>query len=67
MNGDGGARPRPRFFARTRVRLVVSRVLVAVGLVLGVIGVVSGRYGWLFAGIVVVGLGAASGPSRLRR
>ncbi|MCD5345771.1 hypothetical protein PX701_00755 [Agromyces sp. H3Y2-19a] len=65
MNGDGGARP--RFFARPRVRLVVSRVLVAVGLVLGVIGVVSGRYGWLFAGIVVVGLGAASGPSRLRR
>ncbi|MGW9168159.1 hypothetical protein [Agromyces sp. NPDC055658] len=67
MSGPGDGRPRPRFLARPKVRLVISRVLVAVGIVLGVIGVVSGRYGWLFAGIVVVGLGAATGPLRLRR
>jgi hypothetical protein len=58
---------KPRFFARPKVRRILSRVAVAVGIVLAVIGVVSGRYGWLFAGIIVVGLGAAMGPGRIRR
>ncbi|HEY9323518.1 MAG TPA: hypothetical protein VIP50_01185 [Agromyces sp.] len=58
---------KPRFFARPKVRRILSRVVVAVGIVLAVIGVVSGRYGWLFAGIIVVGLGAAMGPGRIRR
>ncbi|WP_139415984.1 hypothetical protein [Agromyces laixinhei] len=58
---------RPGFFARPKVRRILSRVVVAVGIVLAVIGIVSGRYGWLFAGIIVVGLGAAMGPARIRR
>lgn len=58
---------RQRLFARPGFRRVLSRVVVVVGAVLALIGVVSGRYGWLFAGVVVVGLGAAMGPSRIRR
>lgn len=61
---DPAARP---FFSRPKVRLVLARVIVAVGVVLAVVGVVSGRYGWLFAGIIVIGLGAALGPARIRR
>ncbi|GAA1795866.1 hypothetical protein GCM10009748_34280 [Agromyces lapidis] len=48
------------------MRRILSRSVVVVGIVLAVIGVVSGRYGWLFAGIIVVGLGAAMGPGRIR-
>ncbi|MFF2496385.1 hypothetical protein [Agromyces sp. NPDC058064] len=58
---------RPRLFARPGFRRGLSRVLVVVGIVLALIGVISARYGWLFAGIVVTGLGAAYGPWRLRR
>lgn len=64
MNRQAG---RPRLIARPGFRRVVSRIVVVVGIVLALIGVVSARYGWLFAGIVVVGLGAAMGPSRIRR
>ncbi|WP_026482127.1 hypothetical protein [Agromyces subbeticus] len=58
---------KPRFFARPKVRRILSRTVVAIGIVLAVIGVVSGRYGWLFAGIIATGLGAAMGPGRIRR
>ncbi|MGW9632200.1 hypothetical protein ACWGST_16000 [Agromyces sp. NPDC055520] len=58
---------RPPLFSRPRFRRILSRIVVVVGIVLAVIGVVSGRYGWLFAGIIVVGLGAAAGPGRIRR
>ena len=64
MSGSG---EQPRFFDRPKVRRILSRVVVAIGIVLAVIGVVSGRYGWLFAGIIVTGLGAAMGPGRIRR
>jgi type IV secretory pathway VirB2 component (pilin) len=46
---------------------VVSRVVVVIGIVLAVIGIVTGRLGFLVAGIIVVGLGAAMGPGRIRR
>jgi hypothetical protein len=62
-----GPAERPRFLARPKVRRILSRTVVVLGAVLAVIGVVSGRYGWLFAGIIVVGLGAAMGPGRIRR
>ncbi|MEF3404650.1 hypothetical protein [Agromyces sp. CCNWLW203] len=58
---------KPRFFARPKVRRILSRTVVVVGIVLAAIGVVSGRYGLLFAGIIAVGLGAAMGPARIRR
>ncbi|WP_157432161.1 hypothetical protein [Agromyces italicus] len=58
---------RPMRFSRPAFRRVLSRVVVVIGIVLALIGVVSGRYGWLFAGIIVTGLGAAYGPWRLRR
>ncbi|MFB6610787.1 hypothetical protein ACFCVO_10730 [Agromyces sp. NPDC056379] len=67
MSGPAGPAEKPRFFARPRVRRILSRTVVAVGIVLAVIGVVSGRYGWLFAGIIATGLGAAMGPGRIRR
>lgn len=67
MSGPGTPAENPRFFNRPKVRRVLSRTVVAVGIVLAVIGVVFGRYVWLFAGIIVVGLGAAMGPGRIRR
>lgn len=57
----------PRFFARPKVRRVLSRIAVVAGILLAVFGVIAGRYGFLFAGIIVVGLGAAMGPGRIRR
>jgi len=50
-----------------RVRLVLARVIVAVGVVLAVIALVTARWGLLFAAVIVVGLGAALGPARIRR
>lgn len=49
-----------------RVRLVIARVIVVAGLVLALVGILTARYGFLFAGIVVVGLAAAFGPARRR-
>jgi hypothetical protein len=49
------------------VRRLLARVVVVVGILLGLIGLLTARWGLLFAGIVVVGLGAALGPARIRR
>jgi len=49
-----------------RVKLVLARIVVAVGILLAVIALVTARWGFLFVGIVVVGLGAAMGPARRR-
>ncbi|HEU0180989.1 hypothetical protein ACWEOH_09880 [Agromyces sp. NPDC004153] len=49
-----------------RTRLVLARIVVVVGAVLGLIGLLTARWGLLFAGIVVIGLGAAMGPARAR-
>ncbi|AWB96514.1 hypothetical protein DCE93_13390 [Agromyces badenianii] len=64
MSGSG---ERPRLLERPKLRRILARIVVAIGIVLAVIGVVSARYGWLFAGIILVGLGAAMGPARIRR
>ena len=56
---DGGWLP-------PRVRLALARIVVAIGIVLAVIALVTGRLGFLFAAIVIVGLGAAMGPARRR-
>lgn len=55
------------FFSRPKVRLVLARVSVSVGIVLAIIGVLTARYAWLFAGLIVIGIGAALGPARIRR
>ncbi|WP_164990617.1 hypothetical protein [Agromyces albus] len=55
---------RPR---SARMRLLLARVVVAVGIVLVVVAIVSGRLGFLVVGVIVVGLGAALGPARIRR
>lgn len=65
--------PRPgpglvgRFFARPNVRRTISRVVVVLGALLMVFALLTARYGYLVVGIIVVGLGAAMGPGRLRR
>lgn len=64
MSGTEG---RPGFFARPKVRLVLARVVVVVGIVMALFAVVTARYGFLFAGIIVIGLGAALGPARIRK
>ena len=47
-----------------RVRLVLARVVVAVGIVVALIAIVTARYGFLFVAVIVIGLGAAMGPGR---
>ena len=56
-----------RWTSSPRVRRVLARVVVVVGVLLALIGLLTARWGLLFAGIVVVGLGAALGPARIRR
>lgn len=58
--------PRRRSRLSPRVRLILARVVVVVGIVLGLIGLLTARWALLFAGIIVVGLGAAMGPARRR-
>ncbi|MET4159967.1 hypothetical protein [Agromyces sp. PvR057] len=69
--GDAGAEaPRglfARLFAKPTVRAVLARVVVVVGAVFMVAGLLTARYGYLVVGVIVVGLGAALGPGRLRR
>jgi type IV secretory pathway VirB2 component (pilin) len=56
-----------RWTSSPRVRRVVSRIVVVIGIVLAAIALLTARWGLLFAGIIVVGLGAAMGPGRIRR
>lgn len=58
---------RARLTSSSRVRRVVARIVVVVGIVLGAIGLITARYGFLLAGLLVVALGAAMGPARIRR
>lgn len=60
-------RKRTGWLAMPRVRRLLARIVVVVGAALAVIALVTGRYGFLLAGILVVGLGAALGPARIRR
>lgn len=61
------ARKRTGWLAMPRVRRTLARIIVVVGAALAVIALITGRYGFLLAGILVVGLGAALGPARIRR
>ncbi len=56
-----------RWWSTARVRLRVAQVLVVLGAALGLIGIMSARYGLLFAGIIIVGLAAGLGPARIRK
>ncbi|GAA1959063.1 hypothetical protein [Agromyces allii] len=56
-----------RTFARPSVRRVLSRIVVVVGVLLMLAGVLTARYGYLVVGVIVLGLGAALGPGRIRR
>ena len=49
-----------------RMRLLLARIVVAVGIVVALIALVTARYGFLFVAIIVIGLGAAMGPGRRR-
>jgi hypothetical protein len=56
-----------RLLSSPRVRRVVSRVVVGIGIALVVIAFMTARWGLLFAAIIVAGLGAAMGPGRIRK
>ena len=49
-----------------RMKLLLARIVVAVGIVVALIALVTARYGFLFVAIIVIGLGAAMGPGRRR-
>jgi type IV secretory pathway VirB2 component (pilin) len=59
--------PKPGFFSRPKVRMAIARVLVVIGIVLAAIAILTGRWGLLVAAIIIVGIGAAFGPARIRR
>lgn len=49
-----------------RMKLLLARIVVAVGIVVAVIALVTARYGFLFVAVIVIGFGAAMGPGRRR-
>ena len=49
-----------------RMKLLLARVVVAGGIVVALIALVTARYGFLFVAVIVIGLGAAMGPGRRR-
>lgn len=49
---------------RPKVRLILARVLVIVGVLCAAIGVIGGRWGLLIVALLLVGLGAAVGRRR---
>ena len=56
-----------RWWRTPTVRRRIARIVVVIGILLGLIGLFTMRYGLLFAGILVIGFGAAMGPARIRR
>jgi hypothetical protein len=54
------------WWRRARFRRALARVLVVIGVVLGVLAVLTARWGLLVAALLLVGLGAAAGPARIR-
>jgi hypothetical protein len=59
-------RSRERGWLSPRMKLLLARVVVAVGIVVALIALVTARYGFLFVAVIVIGLGAAMGPGRRR-
>jgi hypothetical protein len=56
---------RPRRLS-PRVRLILARIIVVIGSLVALFALVTARWGFLFVGIIVIGLGAAMGPARHR-
>lgn len=56
-----------RWWSQPRTRLRIARVMVIAAAALALIGLVTARWGLVFAGIIVVGLAAGIGPARIRR
>ena len=56
-----------RWWSTPRTRLRVARVLVVAGIVLVLVAFATTRWGFVFAGILLIGFGAAAGPARIRR
>ena len=49
-----------------RVRMRLARIVVVVGIVIGLLALVTARWGLLFVAVIVIGLGAAMSPARRR-
>ena len=49
-----------------RVRMLLARVVVVVGVLIALLALVTARWGLLFVAVIVVGLGAAMSPARRR-
>jgi hypothetical protein len=56
-----------RWWSAPRTRLRIARVLVVAGIVLVLVAFATARLGFVFAGILLIGFGAAAGPARIRR
>lgn len=56
-----------RWWNSPPVRRRIARVVVVIGVGLGLFGLFTQRYALLLAGILVVAFGAAMGPARIRR
>lgn len=56
-----------RWWSAPRTRMRIARVLVVAGIVLVLVAFASARLGFVFAGILLIGFGAAAGPARIRR
>lgn len=50
-----------------RVRKRVAGIIAIAAVVLAVVGLLTARYGFIFAAVIVALLAAASGPARLRK
>jgi hypothetical protein len=58
-------RPTGRWFT-PRVRMLLARVVVVVGIAIALLALVTARWGLLFVAVIVVGFGAAMSPARRR-
>jgi Na+/proline symporter len=56
-----------RWWSMPRTRLRIARVMVVAGFALIVLAFATSRWGLVFAGILLIGFGAAAGPARIRR
>jgi hypothetical protein len=58
---------RTRWSSSPRLRRLLARIVVISGIVLAAVALITARWGLLLAAIIVVSLGAALGPARIRR
>jgi type IV secretory pathway VirB2 component (pilin) len=49
-----------------RMRMLLARIVVVIGIVIALLALVTARWGLLFVAVIVVGLGAAMSPARRR-